>query len=170
MIRWHKPGNDPYINTNGCGPNGYIQDGPSDGSLYGDICVYHVESGGFVYVANTMAGKGEDPADWVVTAGDDWWMIEARFNTQNHTVDFWVLRPEDSTPTKVFDGLYQAGLDTGEFQTIDFNWLNSTNVGSGGKMWIDEIVIADQYIGPLSGGSEGGSVMTGLKITGVHSE
>ncbi len=162
LFIWHKAGMDPYLNINGCSSSGTGKD--VSGSAYGDISFYIEDTNGrFRYVSDEMASKGHTQADWVVTAGDGWWMVELSVDTDGDIINLWVMRPEDSTPTHVFNNVSRE-FSAEPMETLDVNWLNATTSGSGGKMWIDEVVISDQYIGPHSGRSSFPGVGNSLEI------
>lgn len=151
LWRFHSPGNDPYLNVNGCEKSGYGAGGSRKGTPYGDIGFYSSDAGTpeFKYVSVKMQQKGYDPKDWVVTAGDDWWMVEVHLyqDGENPKFDLWVQRPEDNDPVLVYENVTQPNMGVGPFGELDINWINDVKGNSGGTFWIDEIILSDQYIG-----------------------
>lgn len=153
LWRLHSAGNDPYLNVNGCEQSGSGTFGDSiSGTPYADIGFYSADNQ-FKYVSIEMGNKGYESKDWVITAGDDWWLIEVHLYQEggNPKFDLWVQRPEDSAPVLVFNNVTQPNMATGPFGELDMNWINDVGSGSGGTFWIDEVVLANQYIGPIEG-------------------
>ncbi len=151
LIRWH--GNEVYINTNATTANGARWKGWWDGEVgsgpYADIGIYMTGGPDWKYVSNEMHNRGEDGSSWVIHAGQGWWMIELRLNSNNGTFDLWVQRPSDGAPTKIFDQEPLPISATNGY--VDVNWLNSADGGSGGKLWVDEIALADEPLYPVEG-------------------
>ena len=147
MIIWH--GNHVYFNINGCDSDGN-NEGSVDGSRYGRPTIlcegdahswYYVDTDFVVDVENQQ--------------GDGWWMFEWNLNGDTGKTSLWIMRPQDSVPTKVIDDVSCDDGD-GANEELDINWINAVSGGSGGKLWVDEIVVADEYIGPINGGSSCG--------------
>lgn len=120
-------------------------------------------SGWVASVYDEMGGN----SDWNVKAGEGWYYIEAHVNTNTERFDLWMQRPGDASPTQVLSNvdLRMTAAAGRTCSYMDFGWLNDTEEGAGGTMWIDEIKISDAYIGPISGDSTP-SIMTGVSVTG----
>lgn len=154
IIRWHSA--HFYINVNASGPDGITtaKGWPQGGQLtsqYGDFGVYVTGMGNadWKYASDKMKDSS-----WVVKAGDGWWMMEVSLDVVQKQFDLWLMRPQDKTPTKIFTNESLPWIDSGlnSLSKIDVNWLNSVDGPSGGKFWIDELVISDTYIGPTTSG------------------
>ena len=154
MIIWH--GNHVYFNINGCRADG-SNAGDENGSRYGRPTIL-CESGpsSWMYVDPAFVVDVENQAN------GGWWMFEWNLNGNTGETSLWIMRPQDSVPTKVIDNARCNDCD-GDNGTIDINWINAVSGGSGGKCWIDDVVIADEYSNPINQPSP----PTGLKIINV---
>ena len=148
--------NHVYFNINGCRADG-SNPGNEDGSRYGRPTIL-CESGpsSWIYVDSAFV------VDVQNQQGGGWWMFEFNLNGTTGRTSLWIKRPQDSVPTKVIDNASCNDCD-GNNETIDINWINAVGGGSGGKLWIDEVIVADEYIGPI-GQSNSPNAPTNLKI------
>jgi hypothetical protein len=125
----------------------------------------------FYYVAKSSgANKGQS---WLVAPGG-WYYFEIFVDTVNRSLSFWMQRPGDPSPTLIIDKKSLVGCSNmdgsgGEyFQGIEADgFINDISGPSGGIFYIDDIKIADTYMGPINSAELPISAPTGLKtVTG----
>jgi len=118
--------------------------------------------GAFYYLASrTGANRGQQ---WLVSPGG-WYTLEVHVDLVNRRLDLWLQRPTDPAPVKVIDNQTLVGcngIDGVASEVFDGleadGYLNSAAGPSGGSYYLDDLVIADSYIGPEGdGGTDGGT-------------
>lgn len=137
--------------------------GTDDGTM---VWVYADPShiGGTITGADNYTQPGED-TDFVFST-DTWYCIEAHFRlnsasaTADGEVEIWIDGEKifGCSNIKLWEGSYN-NVDTFEFQHIYFN-----RTATDQPTYMDNIVIADSYIGPMGSGST--PTCSGISING----
>lgn len=135
--------------------------GEADNTPYGAIGVYSSQqsrkticgsySDDIALIAYSRQYSNSDGSSWIIDLTNPdhlgWWYFEVMFDTTNNQFSLWVKRPKDATVTQVYNHI--AWTFNGIPVQLDWLWYNDCGPGKGGGIYyLDDIVIADEYIGP----------------------
>lgn len=176
VLRWHlADAPDLYLNCNGSLVSGLDE---VSGTPYCDLGIYFgFDPANACNFTNEFFYSIKDAgldSSYVVTSGSGWYYVEIMVDIPNKQLSWWVGRPGDVTPTVVVENMSLSGcanFDGNEsLSTFETGWMNSVASGSGGRWYMDELIIADALVGMISGGDTTAPVLSAINPSGAYAQ